>query len=430
MPGLVGILSRESPEKNRQSLRRMLDSLMHETTYKDKIYLDDQAGLYVGSASHSGAFDDCMPVSNEKGDVILIFSGETFDDPSTSKALAESGHFFKPGCADYLVHLYEEKGNAFYEKLNGWFCGIIIDKRIGQAVVFNDRYGMKRVYYLENEGNFWFSTEAKALMRIGAAARTFDHQGLIEVITCGCPLENRTLFEGVRLLPGASRWVIRDQRIAEKSTYFDISTWENKDRLPFQVFYPRLRETFRGILPRYLKPNPTIGISLTGGLDTRIIMSNADLKARQIPCYTYSGMYRDCYDVKLARKIAGLCRQEHRIIRLGTDFLEAFPQYAEKTIRISEGAIDLNAAPDLYTSALAKKIGLVRISGNFGSEVLRRVRWLKGTERSPAIIHGDLRAGIMKTKALLDRLGTRHPLTFSLFFDGPWHEYGRHAVES
>ena len=430
MPGLVGILSKESPEKNRQYLRRMLDCLMHEPTYQDKIYLDDQAGLYAGSVSHSGAFDDGMPISNEKGDVLLIFSGETFDDPSTSKTLAERGHSFKPGCADYLVHLYEETGNAFFEKLNGWFCGILIDKRIGQTVVFNDRYGMKRVYYAENEGNFWFSTEAKALIRIGAAARAFDHQGLIELITCGCPLENRTLFEGVRLLPGASRWVIRDQRIAEKSKYFDVSTWENKDRLPLGVFYPRLRETFRAILPRYLKPNPTIGISLTGGLDTRIIMSNANLNPGQIPCYTYSGMYRDCYDVTLARKIARLCRQDHRTIRLGEDFLAAFPFYAEKTIRVSEGAIDLNAAPDLYTSGLAKKIGLVRVSGNFGSEVLRRVRWLKGIEKPSALIHRDLWAGIATAKALLDRLSARHPLTFSLFFDGPWHEYGRHAVES
>jgi asparagine synthase (glutamine-hydrolysing) len=430
MPGIVGIISRESPEKNKLRLQRMLDSLMHEATYQKRIYVDENAGLYLGSVSHSGTFDDCMPVSNENGTVVLVFSGETFDDPSKVKKLEESGHSFERGCAAYLVHLYEEKGSAFYEELNGWFCGVLIDKRLGQAVLFNDRYGMRRLYYLEKEGSVWFSTEVKALIRIGATARAFDERGLTETIACGCPLENRTLFEGVRLLPGASRWVIRDKRIAEKSLYFDISTWENKDSLPYKDFYPRFRETFRHILPRYLTPNPTIGISLTGGLDTRMIMANAPFETRHISCYTFSGMYRDCYDATLARKIASICGQKYRIIRLSRDFLEEFPRFAEKTIRISEGTIDLSATPDLYTNTQAKEIGLVRLTGNYGSEVLRQTQWLKGNSRLPEIINPDLSDGIVKTKVLTDRLYTKHPLTFSLFIDGPWHEYGRYAVES
>ena len=430
MPGLVGIVSSSSIEQNRRDLQIMIGSMMHEPSYRKREYIDEEAGLYLGAISHQGATDDCMPVFNEERDIILIFSGETFTDTENVQSLARRGHDFKQNSVEYLVHLYEEEGEEFYEKLNGWFCGVLVDKRKKLAVIFNDRYGMRRLYYSTKEGAVRFSTEAKALFQIDNMARAFDKRGLLEYFVCGCPLQERTLFEGIHLLPGGSRWIIINKSVVEKSRYFDISTWENKETLPLEFFYPRLRETFRRILPIYLMPNPSIGISLTGGLDTRMIMANAALKPGQIPCYSFSGMYRDCYDAKIARKVAYICGQDHVTIRLGKDFLNQFPMYAEKTIKITEGSIDLNAAPDLYMNAKVKKISSVRLTGNYGSEVLRGVRWLQGERQPNAIASPDLNAGLAHANALISELNKKHPLTFTLFCDGPWHEYGRYAIES
>jgi asparagine synthase (glutamine-hydrolysing) len=430
MPGIVGIISKEPAERNRRDIKMMVNALMHKTTYRSGIYEDEEAGLYLGFVSHQGAFDDFMPVSNEKGDIVLIFSGEAFNDAETVKALAIEGHAFKDGSADYLVHLYEKLGDRFFENINGWFCGVIVDKRIGQATLFNDRYGMKRLYYSCSDGVVRFSSEAKALMGLDGAPRAFDDQGLIDYFACGAPLQNRTLFKDILLIPGASRWVIREKRIVSKLTYFRQSAWENKEILPPELFYSRLHETFRRILPRYLRPRPTIGLSLTGGLDTRMIMANARLEPRQVPCYTFSGMYRDCYDATVARKIAAICGQGHKTLRLDQEFLREFPRYAEEAIRISEGAIDLNAASELFLNELAREIALVRLTGNYGSEVLRRVRLLKGASKPSAVLHPDFHPGILQTKALIDELYAKHPLTFTLFSEGPWHEYGRYAVES
>ena len=55
-----------------------------------------------------------------------------------------------------LVHLYEEEGDKFLEKLNGLFSGLLIDKRQKRAVLFNDRYGVERIYYYEVERQLLF----------------------------------------------------------------------------------------------------------------------------------------------------------------------------------------------------------------------------------------------------------------------------------
>ena len=49
--------------------------------------------------------------------------------------------------ASYLVHLYEELGAGFLERVNGWFSGILVDLREKKVVIFNDRYGISRIYF-------------------------------------------------------------------------------------------------------------------------------------------------------------------------------------------------------------------------------------------------------------------------------------------
>ena len=87
-----------------------------------------------------------------------------------------------------------------------------------------------------------------------------------------------------------------------------------------------------------------IGISLTGGLDTRVILANMQLAEGKYPCYTFGGMYRDCYDVKVARKVAEACHQTHQTLYLDNKFLSDFSKYAEKTVYISDGYFEVSSA--------------------------------------------------------------------------------------
>src|SRR4029077_15605335 len=136
---------------------------------------------------------------------------ECYVDPETRSSLTKKGHILG-NSNDWLVHLYEEDGDQFFEKLNGLVSGLLIDKRQKKAVLFNDRYGIERIYYYEADDDFYFASEAKALLRILPQARACDEEGVTQFLALGCTLNSRTLFRGVQSLPAASAWSFEDGR--------------------------------------------------------------------------------------------------------------------------------------------------------------------------------------------------------------------------
>ena len=199
MPGIVGIISQRPSEQYSALVKSMAKCLMHESFYTEGTYINEELGLWLGWVNHEGSFSDCLPIWNEKKDICLFFSGEDFADQADIDALRMRGHEFGSDDASYLVHLYEEMGCEFLEKLNGWFSGVLLDLREQKFVLFNDRYGVNRIYYHEDAGGFYFSSEAKALLKILPATRQLDLRSLGEVLSCEAVLENRSLFSGISL---------------------------------------------------------------------------------------------------------------------------------------------------------------------------------------------------------------------------------------
>src|SRR5262245_2735580 len=182
----------------------MTKMMVHEPSCVSGTYANEDAGLCVGWVNHGGSFSDCMPLWNERRDVCLIFSGEDFT--GAEEALQCGVRDFKSSRASHLTALHEAMGLRFIERLNGWFSGLLIDLRTNSAVLFNDRYGLGRVYYHESPERFYFSSEAKALLEILPDMRRLDMRGVAETFACGSVLQDRTLFAGISLLPSGSRW--------------------------------------------------------------------------------------------------------------------------------------------------------------------------------------------------------------------------------
>ena len=82
-----------------------------------------------------GSFSEGMPLRNERGDVVLAFSGEEFPEPGTAQRLKKQGHELDVDGPSYLVHLYEEDP-SFPAGLNGRFHGLLADRNRGTAAAF------------------------------------------------------------------------------------------------------------------------------------------------------------------------------------------------------------------------------------------------------------------------------------------------------
>lgn len=423
MPGITGIIGQASQEKYKQDLRNMLNCMLHEPFYSSGTFINDDICVYAGWVCHKESFCDCMPVWNEKKNVALIFFGENFTDLELFDQLKAKHHKFDNSNASYLIHLYEEKGIDFLHVLNGWFSGLLIDLQSNKVFLFNDRYGMQKIFYYESKDTFYFASEAKALLKVCPMLRELDMCGLGELFACGCTLEDRTLFKKIFLLPIASAWAIQ-KGVVNKNKYFHAKVWEDQTWLEKEFFYDKLRETFIRILPRYFRGTKPIGISLTGGLDTRMLMANADLPSGKYPCYTFASMYRDCNDVKIAQKIAKAMEQTHQTIPVDSNFLDNFSTHAEKTVYVTDGYLDVSGAPENFINNIARGIAPIRMTGNYGSEVLRDIRWLRAGKPNENIYHPDLNTHAWETFNTLEKINRAipNPLTFTLFIETPWLE--------
>lgn len=429
MPGLALIISRRPKAENTLRLQQMLDSMRHESFYSSGTYINEDAGIYIGWLCHPGSYCDCMPISNERKNHLLFFYGENHADPEDFDRLRQRGHVLPKENAAYVLHLFEEQGPDFLQALNGWFHGIMVDLTRKEIAIFNDRFGMQRLYYCEDGESVLYASEAKALLKVVRKLRSLDSQGFGEYLTCGCVLENRTLFSGLRTLPAASLWTHKYGGLKQEVCYFQPDSWETAPAFSEAELEKNLTQVLPRIIGRYFRSSLPLGISLTGGYDTRVIMAFMNEHFGQIPCYTFGGMYRDCFDVKIARRVAKVCECEHQVLSLDRHFLDSFRDLAEKTVYISDGNLGAGNAYELYLNRLARSVAPVRLTGSYGSEVLRQARAFNAVLPPPGLIHSDFAKPVQAAISTFDKISQCHNLTFSIYKQAPWFYYNRLAVE-
>jgi asparagine synthase (glutamine-hydrolysing) len=340
--------------------------------------------------------------------------------------LRKNGHDFSEAGGDGLVHFYEEQGETFFENLNGLFSGLLIDQRRRKVFLFNDRYGLERIYWHETPDAFYFASEAKALLRILPQLREFDPEGVADFLGVGCALAGRTLFREIRLLPGGARWIFENGSL-RREHYFSPETWEAQPKLSTPDYEARFRATFQKVLPRYFESNSRIGIALTGGLDTRMIMACPPHDPRRETSYTFTGPTGQTLDDRIAARVAAACGLDHQLLRLGPDFFADFAAHADRTVFITDGCSGILGAHEIHFHRQARQLAALRLTGNYGSEICRAISTFKPLVLAPQIFNPDFLAAV---EAAAGRLGAgkKHPDTFAAFQEIPLNLFGNLAA--
>lgn len=404
MPGIAGIVSSRPASECGSHARAMTQSMRHEPFHTTGQYDCAEMGIYAGWVAHEGSYAAVHSGMARDG-VVAVVSGECVGDAGQTD----------------LLQMYERFGDRFVERLNGLFSGLLIDTRCRRVLLFNDRYGLDRVCYHETGDALYFATEAKALLRVLPRLRAFDDRGVAQLLSFGCTQETQTLFRDVRLLEGGTLWAF-DQGGGKRARYFLPEVWESADPLSVPEFDAAFQETFTRVLPRYLGGS-SLGISLTGGLDTRMIVAclPAGLAATPVS-YTFSARNRTM-DERLAARIARTCGLAHSVLRVDDEFLAHYPAHVDRTVYATDGAFGATGAHEIYLNAKARQLASVRLTGNFGSEVFRNMSTFKPLGLSPNLVNADTAREIRSVLARAPDAGV-HPVTFSVFREIPWNLQG------
>jgi asparagine synthase (glutamine-hydrolysing) len=429
MPGIAGLITKMPRERAVALLSQMVAALRHESFYETGTWIDESLGVYVGWCIREGSFCDGMPVCNERGDVTLIFSGEEYSGDGTVRGPKDNGHSCDARRASYLVRRYEQEAD-FPRSLNGLFHALVADRTRGTVTLFNDRYGMHRLCYHQSSDAFYFAAEAKAILSVLPELREADPRSLGEFVACSCVLGDRTLFKGIHVLPAGSAWLFRNGALEQKNSYFKTSEWEELAPMDSESYYQELQNAVSRSLPFYFSGDEPVGMTLTGGFDTRILMAWHRPEPGSLPCYTFGSMFRESQDVRVARRIASMCKQPYEVITVGDEFLSRFPHYAERTMYMTEGGVDVYRSSDLFVSEKARKIAPAKVVGTYGSEIVRHAVMFKPMPAPEGLFKSEFLPNVSRAADTYAELRREHPVTFAAFRQSPWYHQGVLALES
>src|ERR687895_2700639 len=196
MCGIAGIASRGgavAPER----LRAMSATLVHRGPDSDGELLDGPVGLAARRLSIIDLEHGDQPIANEDGTVHVVQNGEIYNFGELRAELERAGHRFSTRCdTETLVHLYEEHGEGFAERLRGMFAVAVWDARRRRLVLARDRYGIKPLYYRDDGDELAFASELRALPR-----GEIDLDALEAFLAFNSIPAPLTIFREVRKLP-------------------------------------------------------------------------------------------------------------------------------------------------------------------------------------------------------------------------------------
>ena len=261
-----------SPDNKADTLRRMLTRIKHRGPDESGIYVSNNIGLGSVRLSIIDLATGTMPLPNANNSLWIVFNGEIFNHIELREELLAKNHTFKTQSdTEVIVHLYEEYGPEFLNKLNGQFAIAIWDKTKQELFLARDRVGIRPLFYTTIGNTFVFASEIKSFLEFPEFHPKISEKTLSEYFTFWTSLSADTIFEGVSELPPGSYMTI-NARSKSIKTYWTLPITK-PNAYEFNTA-KEAAETFETIftdaVKLRLRADVPVAAYLSGGLDSSI----------------------------------------------------------------------------------------------------------------------------------------------------------------
>src|SRR5215211_5067948 len=215
MCGICGIVRTDGRAADRDVLAAMSATLRHRGPDSGGEALMGEAALAARRLAIIDLEGGDQPIANEDGQVVVVQNGEIYNHAELRAELERAGHRFRTPHSDteVLVHLYEERGPRFAERLRGMFAIAVWDAPRRRLVLARDRFGIKPLYYRDIDGDeLAFASELKALRALPGLSRELDLDALEAFLAFNAIHGPTTIFREVRKLPSGHVLVLAGGR--------------------------------------------------------------------------------------------------------------------------------------------------------------------------------------------------------------------------
>jgi asparagine synthase (glutamine-hydrolysing) len=278
MCGISGIFNLNGEPVSPDVLQKMTEVIAHRGPDSDGYYVDKLIGLghkrlAILDLTPSGH----QPMHDDSEDFWIVYNGELYNHEDIRVDLEKAGYqFFSRSDTETVLLAYKEWGAACLERFNGMFAFAIWDKKARELFLARDRFGVKPVYYYFDRERFIFASEIKAILEHPDIPRSVCFPALNEYFTFQNVLTDKTLFEGIKILPAGYHLTItfgKDSGPVKKQFWdFDFSKTRS---ISYDDAIAELNFLFSQAVSRQLMSDVPIASYLSGGMDSGSIVAVA-----------------------------------------------------------------------------------------------------------------------------------------------------------
>jgi asparagine synthase (glutamine-hydrolysing) len=425
MCGICGHLNfvRNEPVEP-DTIRRMTETMIHRGPDDEGYFIGGPIGLGFRRLSIIDLAGGHQPMSDAEETVWIIFNGEIYNFKELRAELEQRGHVFRTKSdTEVIIHGYKEWGPEVLNHLNGMFGLAIWDVKNHRLVVARDAMGIKLIYYRIANGQLTFGSEIRAVVAAGGSKPEVDPVALNLFLRFRYTPSPLTIFQGIRKLAPGTMLVLEAGKCREER-------WYNYTPVPFSS--PKeakgatreLLELYRAAVRRHLLSDVPVGILLSGGLDSGLLLALMNEQGGPWPAYTigYGEAFEDD-ELADAAETASLLGARHITVKLDqAEFEKSLPGIVEC---LEEPIAASSIVPMYFVSQRARQDVKVALIGQGPDELfggykrhlgVRYGNWWRGLPSGLRSMVGFAVNGLPRNETL--KRGTR-----SLGIENPLKRY-------
>lgn len=273
MCGICGIYNWQNNKKiDKPVIDRMLFAIRHRGPDGSRSMAEEQVALGFNRLSFLDLEGGMQPMQNEDGMISMVCNGEIYNYRELRDELTAKGHVFRTKTdVEVILHLYEECGRSFPERLNGQFAIALYDNRDKSLTLVRDQMGICPLFYTFLDGRVVFASEIKAVLEYPGVERRLNLKAVDQLMNFPGIVSPVTFFKGIHSLAPGHMLTVSPGRNMEDIEYWDLQYPTEEEDLGEAYYVERLRELLKEAISRRLIADVPIGFYVSGGLDSSMV---------------------------------------------------------------------------------------------------------------------------------------------------------------
>lgn len=408
----------------RADIEAMTKSIVHRGPDDEGYFIAGPLGFGFRRLSIIDLSGGHQPMSDQEQSVWVIFNGEIYNFPELKRELQSYGHVFRTNSdTEVVIHGYKQWGDEVLNRLNGMFGLAIWDVCQKRLVVARDPFGIKLLYYRIDGNALYFGSEMRPVRAATPEKAEIDTTSLNLFLRYRFTPSPYTILKGIRKLAPGTKLTVQNGS-CRVSRWYRFAPTRFAPAKSVAEAKEELLSLYKGAIKRQLISDVPVGLLLSGGIDSGLLLALMNLNGSSWPTYTigYGAEFSDDELLDAAETARVLGSKHSSITITKATFEEALP----KIVAVLEEPIAASSiVPMYFVCQRARQDVKVALVGQGPDELFGGYRRHLGVRYGAfwAALPGWLRTPISSAVAALPRNETLKRGIHSLAIPDRMHRY-------